>query len=133
MSGAENLSPSRGRASPQFYPYMKLRPGILWPLEPGFPCPCIHGKDLYRVAPLGEIIGSAHKIYLQKLQKNLKLVYKIPMGYNYSFQKKNQLRSPSIGRETKMTNSIVNSVSFRCTLFIPKICLFFCSLSVGRI
>lgn len=32
------------------------------------------GEDLYRIAPLDEIIGSAYKIHMYKLQKNLKLV-----------------------------------------------------------
>jgi hypothetical protein len=66
----------------------------------------------HKMAPLGEII--IYKINLSnsfvKNGKNLKLVYNIHTCCIYNI-KKNQLKSPYIGRETKNTNCIMNSVS----------------------
>jgi hypothetical protein len=77
----------------------------------------ILGKNLYRITPLGEIIGSFNKIHLYKLQKIWNF-YTTYLRVVPTTLQNIQPKIPSTDREIKMINSTANSASFRWTGFL---------------
>jgi hypothetical protein len=47
----------------------------------------VRGDNLDRISSLGEIIGSANKNQIYKMQKNWEKIGNIPMSYIYNFKK----------------------------------------------